>query len=244
MIKFLNKCVPFSARIAAKRLISPIYERPPTTMYAGLQRLKGDGFHPQTVLDVGAAVGGWTEWCLVYFPKANYLLFEPLEENRLRLERLKKEYKNIDYVLAAAGDKSGRIGFDITDNLTGSQVSDGPEGDRVVTLTTIDDEVDKRQLKGPILLKFDTHGFEIPILKGAQKVLQQTEVAIIEVYNFKIGASCVRFPDFCKYMEDLGFRVFDILDPVLRPGDQALWQMDFVFRRATYPSYSRNTYRP
>jgi FkbM family methyltransferase len=213
-------------------------------MYAGLKRLAKAGFRPKTVLDVGAAVGGWTEWCQVYFPEANYLLFEPVDENRARLQRLKSARPNVDFVIAAAGAKCGRIGFNIAPNLTGSQVADDPAGDRLVTLTTIDHEVSERSLTGPFLLKLDTHGFELPILEGATQTLARTEVVIAEVYNFKIGENCSRFARFTEHMETLGFRVFDVLEPVRRPGDDALWQMDFVFRRADYRAFSQNSYWP
>ena len=146
MKNILSRLIPFSARVPAKRLLSPFRERPTTTMYAGLKRLTEAGFRPRTILDVGAAVGGWTEWCQVYFPDANYLLFEPVEENRARLQRLKSVRPNVDFVIAAAGSKCGKIGFNITPSLTGSQVADDPAGDRVVTLTTIDHEVSERSL--------------------------------------------------------------------------------------------------
>ena len=240
----LSKLVPLSARVVAKRILSPFRERPQTTMCAGLRRLAKAGFQPRTVLDVGAAVGGWTEWCQVYFSKANYLLFEPLEENRQRLHGLKSVHPKLDFVIAAAGAKRGKIGFSIAPNLTGSKVADDPSGDREVPLTTIDHEVSVRSLAGPFLIKLDTHGFELPILEGAMRTLGETEVVIAEVYNFKIGESCRRFASFAEHMEILGFRVFDVLDPVRRPGDGALWQMDFVFRRSNHPAYHRNTYRP
>jgi hypothetical protein len=114
----------------------------------------------------------------------------------------------------------------------------------LVTLTTIDHEVSERSLTGPFLLKLDTHGFELPILEGATQTLARTEVVIAEVYNFKIGENCSRFARFTEHMETLGFRVFDVLEPVRRPGDDALWQMDFVFRRADYRAFSQNSYWP
>jgi hypothetical protein len=47
------------------------------------------------------------------------------------------------------------------------------------------EEQDKRidqltvQLKGPFLIKLDTHGFEVPILRGAPATLLQTEGLIV-----------------------------------------------------------------
>jgi hypothetical protein len=70
-------------------------------------------------------------------------------------------------------------------------------------------------------LKFDTHGYELPILKGARQTLNKTSLIIMEAYNFKISDHALRFHEMCAYMECLGFRCFDIADPMLRDYDKS-----------------------
>jgi hypothetical protein len=40
-------------------------------------------------------------------------------------------------------------------------------------VTTVDIEVAQRALLGPYLIKLDAHGFEVPILIGAQEALKK-----------------------------------------------------------------------
>ena len=46
-------------------------------------------------------------------------------------------------------------------------------------------------LPGPHLIKLDTHGYEVPILCGATETLRNTNLLVIETYNFRlIEAAC------------------------------------------------------
>jgi len=110
-------------------------------------------------------------------------------------------------------------------------------------MTTIDAEVEKRNWLGPSAIKLDTHGFEVPILEGAVRTLDQAEVLIIECYNFNISPESIRFPELCRYLEPRGFRCFDLINPRRRPNDQVLFQMDMVFLRSDRPEFKDPTFR-
>src|SRR5512134_1272129 len=75
-------------------------DRTRNSLRGSLKHIKRLGFEPRTVLDVGAAAG--TPELYNAFPKARHILIEPLEENRPRLEEVKKKYGNVEYILAAA----------------------------------------------------------------------------------------------------------------------------------------------
>lgn len=189
--------------------------------------------HPiNTVVDVGAAEGSWSKLFMDYFPDLNYLLIEAQSCHEQSLISFCLEHKNSSYVLAAAGDSLGKIFFDTSDPF-GGQASYKPfeKNNAEVTMTTIDHEVQSRKLSGPYLVKLDTHGFEIPILKGASHTLSSTEVLIIECYNFRISEQCLLFYEMCEYLKEIGFRCIDLVDPLYRPTDRAFWQADLVFVR-------------
>ena len=79
-----------------------------------------------------------------------------------------KGYSVRNGMLKAAGEKPGSIFFDASDPFSG-QASDKPAPGLVeLPLTSVDHEIASRGLPGPYLLKFDVHGFELPILRGAQ----------------------------------------------------------------------------
>jgi hypothetical protein len=99
-----------------------------------------------------------------------------------------------------------------------------------------------RSLPGPNLLRLDTPGFEAPILKGAANILGQLEIIIMECYNFKISTDSLFFYDMCVYLEGLGFRCIDLVDPLWRPHDHSLWQMDLAFIKKDRPEFSHLGY--
>jgi hypothetical protein len=65
----------------------------------------------------------------------------------------------------------------------------------------------------------------------------------MECYNFRIAPEALLFYEMCDYLEKRGFRPMDMLDPLHRPYDDALWQMDFVFVRSDRPEFGYNAYR-
>ena len=209
-----------------------------SSMGAGLRRAGARLPKIGTVIDVGAAAGKWTKLARPHFPDARFFLIEPLRERVPELEAL-----GVDFVSAVAGAQVGETTFSVTDDLDGSGVADAPgSASRTVSVTTIDREVSERKLPGPFFIKLDTHGYEVPILEGARTTLAQTALLMIEAYNFQLTSGCLRFPQLCARMDELGFLPCDLIEPARRPGDLALWQMDIVFARADAPVFSRKAY--
>lgn len=198
----------------------------------------------KTVVDIGASTGIWSERLMRYFPHCHYLLVEAQNAHEAALRDFCTGHRNAQYVLAAAGERPGRIFFELGDDPFGGQASAAAGASKIeVPVTTIDAELAARKLPGPYLLKFDTHGFELPILKGALATLAQTEVIIMECYNFRISPECLTFPEMCTWLGEQGFRCIDLVEPLHRPHDGAFWQMDLVFARADRPEFSYQRYR-
>jgi FkbM family methyltransferase len=219
--------------------------RPETgmTMFEGLARCKARGTNVRTVIDVGASDGSWSRECLRYFPDAQYLMVEAQEPHRPGLQKLSTENKNVDFIVAAAGKKDGTIYFDNTALFGGLASEEKLEGECIeVPVISIDSEILRRNLKGPYLVKLDTHGFEVPILEGAQKALQSSSLVIIETYNFQLTASSLRFFEMCDYMKRLGFLPVEMVDFVLRKYDGAFWQMDTFFVPATNKEFNHQSF--
>jgi FkbM family methyltransferase len=209
-----------------------------------LERLKGQGFQLGTVIDVGASDGRWSKQVQPFYPDARYHL---IEANSYHLKGLRDYEFNDDrvsYVLAAAGDIEGEIAFDTSDPFGGvaSYESSTAANMVKVPVTSIDTEVEKNKLNGPFFIKLDTHGFEVPILEGAAETLEQTDLVLIETYNFKIQENSLRFWEMCALMEEKGFRPIDLMEPMFRPKDGALWQFDIFFARCDSSAFSSSSY--
>jgi FkbM family methyltransferase len=187
-----------------------------------------------SVIDIGASNGSWSRLARSAWPNARFLLVEANPFHRAALER-----SRMDFVLAAAGDISGAAHFDASDPWGGvaSHVATG-EADIVVPMTTVDDEVARRRLPGPYLIKLDTHGFEREILEGAAQALAHTSLLVIEAYNFELRPGSMRFHELVAFAEKRGFRCFDLADPMRRPKDGVLWQLDLLFTREDQFSFA------
>jgi FkbM family methyltransferase len=211
---------------------------------AALDRITARGMSVGTVVDIGASNGMWSESVMPYFPAARYLLIEAQKVHEADLARFVSGHPNAQYVLKAAGEKAGTIYFDADEAFSGqATTARDREGLIEVPVCSIDEEIAARRLPGPYLLKFDVHGFELPILSGAEQALKNTSLLIMECYNFDIAPQALLFHDMCRHLHGLGFRVADISEPLWRPGDRMLWQMDIFFVPADRPEFQSKSYR-
>lgn len=198
----------------------------------------------RTVIDIGASNASWSDELMRYFPDRRYLLVEAQPVHEAALRDYCARHANAEYVLAAAGERPGRVFFDVDDPFGGqASATRASAAQAELPVVTIDAEVAARKLPPPYLLKFDTHGYELPILKGAVETLAKTEVIVMECYNFRISPECLTFPEMCAYLGECGFRCIDLADPLHRPHDDAFWQMDLVFVRDTRPEFAYQRYR-
>jgi FkbM family methyltransferase len=206
---------------------------------AALARLKARGIPVQSVLDVGASNGCWSEKLLTVYPGARYLCIEAQAAHEPALREFVARRPNVQYAITAAGAEEGEIYFDATD-LFGGVASYAPLEKKCirVPVTTLDRLVERHALQPPFLIKLDTHGFEMPILSGARETLARSSVLVIEVYNFKIAPEALLFHELCRYLSERGFRCLDLFDVLYRPKDDAFWQMDLLFVRADRPEFN------
>jgi len=196
-----------------------------------------------TAIDIGASDGRWSKTMMKFYPNAQYLLIEAQECHQPELNTFIASYRNAKYVLSAAGQEVGNIYFD-AGNPFGGQASSTPfaQNNIVVPVTTIDAEVAKNSLSGPFLIKFDTHGFEVPILLGASKTLKETSVIIMECYLHRLTKDSLLFNEMCDYLDGLGFRCIDMVDPAWRTYDDTFWQLDLIFIRKESSEFKYSDY--
>lgn len=224
-----------------KSLSAP-FRPSPLSLKAVMARCRSRISHVGTLLDVGASNGCWSVQARKYFPEMACFMIEAQAEHAVALEKLKASSPAFDFISAAAGDHDGTVYFQEGD-LFGGVATHSPHGAgyRQVPMIAIDTLVEQRGLKAPFMLKLDTHGFEVSILEGARKMLLQTALVVVEVYNFKLTMNSLRFHEMCEYLENSGFRCVDICNPVFRK-DGVLWQMDMYFAPASASEFTSNSY--
>ncbi|MGH7242509.1 MAG: FkbM family methyltransferase [Phycisphaerales bacterium] len=193
-----------------------------------------------TVIDVGASNGSWTGLSYRHFPGAKWLLIEGLPAHEEILSQFVNQAPNIQYEMVLAGNRDGEAHLFLgPDNFGGAAHSRASEGQTVPRpMRSIDSLVAQHKLPGPYFIKLDTHGFEREILEGARETLKGTNLVLLEVYNFELGPGIARFAEMCAHMETLGFRCVDVVDPLRRTSDGALWQWICCLSRSRRPCSS------
>ena len=195
---------------------------------------RAQGFAPATIVDVGVASG--TPELYDAFPGARLLLVEPLSEYAGALEAFRAQ-RGAEVAQVAAGTAPGTLELTVHRVLACSSVVGERSGDeadvtrREVPVARVDALVAERALPGPYVLKVDVEGFELDVIAGADAILRQTELVLLEVSLFKLNGANPQLGDVVCAMRDRGYVVYDIYNGHLRPLDGALAQVDLAFVR-------------
>jgi FkbM family methyltransferase len=213
-----------------------------TSTQAALRKLALHGHVVETIVDIGASDGSWSKAAQRSWPESRALLIEANPHWRETLQKFTHEEAKAEYVLAAAGPADGGVAlFHVpTDQFSGAVVAHETAGSFPVPQISVDEEIQRKCLHGPFLLKFDTHGFEAEILAGASATLTSADIIVMEMYLFQSAEK--RFPAMCLLLEELGFRCVDVCELLYRDYDFSLWQFDAVFVRADAPELQVNVY--
>ncbi len=196
------------------------------------------------VIDVGANEGHWAENLLRSGYSGRIVSFEPLASARRELERRAAGVAEWQTLPFALGDRRGTTSFHVAGNsssssilpMTARQVAGAPESAYVA-----EEEVELRRLDdvGPevirpgarIWLKLDVQGFELPVLRGAERTLEQVEVVETELSLVELYQGQASFGEVLAYLTSRGFGA-RFLEPVFTdPVSGELLQVDGVFAR-------------
>ena len=224
----------FNIEIITKKNLEEVSTRlSRMTMDGCLIQASLNGLNPSTVIDVGAANG--TNALYTTFPNAQHLLIEPLEEFTTALKQITDSLKNSQYFIAAAANYSGEIILNVHPDLFGSSIYKENEEsnvngiERIVPTVTLDEICGKLKTQCPYLIKIDTQGAELDVLKGAQNILQETELVILEVSLFEFFNNGLQLYECIDFMKQKGFVAYEIFDLQYRLLDKAMSQVDIAF---------------
>ncbi|RJR27569.1 FkbM family methyltransferase [candidate division WWE3 bacterium] len=208
---------------------------PRNSLLGALHQVRKQGWQPCTCIDVGAALGDFSLACARIFPEAQYLLIEPLKEYEPFLTAAVRQLPKAKYIPVAATSWEGSITIHIHKDLVGSSLyreTEGPKVDgveRIVLGRTLESLCQEQNVSGPYLLKIDVQGAELEVLRGAEKVLQESEYVILEISLFRFFLEGPEFNEVARFMKGQGFVPYDIWGLKYRPFDRALAQADVAF---------------
>ena len=184
------------------------------------------------VYDIGANKGDWSSFYKsTSLNKSTFYLFEANQTHKKILEE--KKFKVYFGVLS---DEEKTVEFFNKNNSTGDSYykentenheNIAPQRINTVTLNKL---VVKNNLPLPDLIKIDTQGSEIDILKGANQVLKNCKLLYLECpVTAKFNLNKLNILDYLKFVESLGFIPHDINHVIHYHG--YLVQLDMIFIR-------------
>jgi FkbM family methyltransferase len=225
---------PASSAVA-KHLAKQVNKRPPMgrrdSIGEVMSFLRSTGFRPGTIIDVGVNTG--TPGLYEFFPDCHFLMIDPLVESVPFMEHIAGSYANARFECCAAAAVEGEFTLSIDPTFGGSRLVEvvgahskgGSE--RRVPSRRVDALVRRFAMPGPYVLKVDTEGAELEVLKGATEILPQTELLILESRLRPIANA----PDLSvtlDHLRALGFAPYDLIDRNYHDGDGTLKQLDLV----------------
>ncbi len=193
---------------------------------------------PATVIDVG--VGEGTPRLYEAFPNARYLLVEPLHEFLPCLEGILEKHEGT-YYLGAAGEKEATATICVEQDPTqgkekssfhrrlGFSKAGNRLEEREVPVTPLDRLVEELGLQAPFVIKVDTEGHELSVLKGAKQTLLQTDLIIAETCVAKRFDESYSFTEYVNFMGNMGFTFYGIVGASVVPKTQQIVYLDSLF---------------
>lgn len=238
ILTMINKIIKYLIMQTGYELINK--KKLTTTDLLGLKHLDINN-----IIDVGANRGQFLTNYYKHFPNTHYFCFEPLTEEFKELENVSKRIgNNIITVNSAFGNLEGNIILHQHKHSPSSSILDTTnkcnelfpqtrnQNDIELSITTMDNyfkDILDEDYKN-ILLKIDVQGFELEVLKGAQKTLNMISTCLLEI-NFSIlykNQAC--FNETYEFLHTRGFEYAGAIDQNFKDDCQLVCS-DMLFAR-------------
>jgi len=186
-------------------------------MFDKLIKLKNKNYYPDTILDIGAHHGNWTNEMRKIYNNCNYYLFEAIDYPELNQFQNSNDIKLYNILL---NDKIEEVDWYEMRNSGDSIFREKTyhfENCKIIKRKTIDLDTfiqynNILKESHNILIKIDCQGSEIPIIKGSTSILNRTDFIIFEMPLFgQYNEGVPNFLDHIKFMDEKGFIPYDII---------------------------------
>jgi FkbM family methyltransferase len=240
ILDMIRRSVPPSIKQPLKKILGVSQTR--LHPHWRILSVMGPNYGEHVIVDVGAHSGWffhcWLDWC----PRAQVHAFEPYPPS---FDAASKNYgadPRVRLVPMAVGDATGQKDMNI---LQESLVSNslltpakstweqlryetGNVTKTRVPVTTLDCYAAAEGLSKIHLIKIDVQGYEMHVLRGAEKTLPNVDFIFIEsgIQPLYIGAP--RFTDVFNYLSDRNFHLMAM--QAWHRGNHVLMEADMLFR--------------
>ena len=200
-----------------------------------LLTLKALGLQPKKILDIGACVLHWTRDCMLVFPNADYTMIDGtkhFDQGNYLVEILSDEIKEVDWYTDIYSYGGYGQGSSVFKEKTNHWKEVKPEKR---TTNTLDNLFPDSTFE---IIKIDTQGSEIPILKGGKELVQRAEAVLLELpFYCKLNEGVPSFLEHIQFMDSINFIPKDIAEIHQGGPDMknATIQVDVLFIKKDHP---------
>lgn len=194
----------------------------------------------KVIFDIGANIGTWTLLAKAIYPHAEIHAFEPLPQHFAGFQKSAAGITGVRLHEVALGAEGACVTMHVNSFSDTSSVLDltalgRDEWDQStidevpLTLRGLDEFVAEHHIKLPDLVKLDVQGFELEVLKGAERTLAHAKAVIAEVSFKEYYRGQCRFDELVTFLAARGLyvRAFG----VRTARGKSLSQTDVLFAR-------------
>lgn len=192
-----------------------------TVQYIRTHQLENSGAY---ILDIGVADGATCNFFSKEFPAHQVIGFEPVKTSFDHASAQTKQQANISLRHMALSDRRGETTVNITSDSLSSSLNEIDYGTldteskaysskfetierQPVTMSTLDHEIKDQKI---LLIKIDTQGTELTILKGGIETLKRTKLILIEMNNHQLYKNSCQYYEVDEFLRQQGFALKDI----------------------------------
>jgi len=182
--------------------------------------LRSLGIQPATILDIGANRGQTVDRFKYLWPSAVIHAFEPFPAAFTQLETTCRRHRTVQAVNAACGALPATLSVpELPGSETNSLVRPAGEASKCVSVrvTTVDQYCADTGISEVDLLKTDTEGYELEVLRGAAAMLSRAQIraVLVETAFDRKSSEYVHFEDLLKFLSPYGMRLVMFYDVCL-----------------------------
>lgn len=198
--------------------------------------------HPQVIFDVGAHYGETALYYREEFPKAKIYSFEPVKKSYEILVKNTQHDKNIHCLNFALGEKPGAVEIFLYDDYYSpmNSIKHGNQSGakEAISVYTLNDFIKEKRIAKIDLLKIDTEGFELEVLKGGENILSSGSVSAIiaECGLSNTNDRNTKLADLINYLDKFGYYFTGLYDI-----DARTYHKGITYANALFISRAHNT---
>ncbi|MDB5132571.1 MAG: methyltransferase, FkbM family [Mucilaginibacter sp.] len=205
-----------------------------------LELIKKNNFTPKVIYDVGANIGTWTLLAKSFFTDAAVQAFEPLHQHIKEFKTNTANLTGITLHPFCLGNENKELVINVSSFSDSSSILEATPlefeqygikktAEETVNIKRVEDLIGQGILPVPDIIKLDVQGFELEVLKGAGKYLNQVSYLIVEVSFKKYYYNQPLFLDIANYLMGFGFNIYAFGHST--PAGQELGQIDVLFKK-------------